>query len=91
MASGRRHRTLRLKRLLENPPSSRAGKRQLRKLLGRAWGLEWRVFGQTLRSKHPRNGQYAGRRVIYSDQLNREIAANTKAHGHVAQRLRGPA
>lgn len=75
MASGRKHWRLRLGRLAgADGPISRADRRQLRKLLGRAWGLEWRSFGNA-------------RRGVWGDALNREILDASRA-GHVAKRLR---
>lgn len=54
----------------------RAGRRQYRKLLGRIWGLEWRVFGNVKRGLH-------------LDPLNAAVLARAKELGHVAQRLAG--
>jgi len=83
MASGHRHRTVRLARLLERGPSlRRAERRQVRKLLGRAWGLEWRVWGCTRRKD--------GSRAVNPDALNQTVLARVRAVGHVADRLKRP-
>ncbi len=97
MASGHRHWTLRLQALQQffqwverHPygyanahitPVRRADRRQLRKLLGRHWGLEWRIFGCTRRRD--------GSRAVHWDDLNIQIAAQAKAKGHIGDRMRG--
>lgn len=78
MASGRKHWRTRLARLSREASLSRAGRRQLRKLLGRAYDCEWRLFGNV-------------KRGVWPDALNADIAASVKANGHVAGRLRAEA
>ena len=80
MASGRKHWSARLSTLSKRQGLPRAGRRQLRKLLGRAWGLEWRSLGRLARRE--------GRLVLPDDPLTRLIMERARALGHVAQRLR---
>lgn len=75
MASGRRHWQARLRRLQVAPSVSRAGRRQLRKLLGRRMGLEWRGFGHQSRGIPP-------------DALNAAIMGRAQQGQHLAQALR---
>jgi len=75
MASGHKHWRARLARLSREPELGRSARRQLRKLLGRALGVEWRVLGS--RAGAPR------------DALNEAIAESAAAGGHLADRLRG--
>lgn len=70
MASGHRHWRARLAALNALPALRRPQKRQLRKLLGRRLGQEWRIFGNT------RGG-------IAVDPLNTLIATRAKTVGHV--------
>ncbi len=76
MASGHRHWTARLAALSRVAALDRAGRRQLRKLLGRKTGLEWRLLGNI------RGGESG-------DALNQRIVANVWASGHVGTWLRG--
>ena len=80
MASGRRHWRARLARLGRVRDLSRSGRRQLRKLLGRAYACEWRLFGNIRRRD--------GSRSAHPDPLNTLIARNVQENGHVAQRLK---
>lgn len=75
MASGRRHWRLRLARLALASDLSRAGRRQLRKLLGRSMACEWRLLGNV------RGG-------VHRDPLSSAIARRVRRDGHVGDRLR---
>lgn len=105
MASGHRHWRARLARLstvpIPAPPGhrsapgarelSRAERRQLRKLLGRAYAFEWRLFGNIRRHwawDKPAQAwvRIAPLRSAHPDPLNTLIARNVQANGHVAQR-----
>lgn len=74
MASGRRHWQARLRALSTQTTLGRSDRRQLRKLLGRLWSLEWRSLGNV------RGG-------IRQDALNDEIVRRSREVGHVARRL----
>lgn len=78
MASGRKHWRIRLARLSREPGLGRAGRRQLRKLLGRAYACEWRLFGNRLGA-------------TYYDAHHAAVAARVKQDGHVADRLKAAA